>query len=475
MADIVGDPTVSRRQSETRVTEDTSQQNLNLGGSDVTAALNNDHEIAALPIAHDNNNAVEMTEIAKSLRYRTVPRARRRGAVAGPVVTAAVAATAGGIVIAAGKGAVIGAALGTIVPGAGTAVGAVVGGLIGLAIGTIASGAGWGIGHVVAGGTGRDKAEKAIFDLANDDRITPQEALRLKNLSTSELKKLGANYESRFGIGNENDRNTLRKLVMVLAAKKGAKAARAVVDLMEKGVLDGTDVITATARDSLEQLASVPETDVPDRSQRDLVRQAVMLTAIKRGTDAATFLKGQLLLLGPSGRAGTAAQNSMALEHHFTSRDNNRVNGIRNNQIRFGEYHHFMQDAVAAKSRAGETVSAEDLTRMSNEALDHLDKFQNDNALRTFQQHRRAFDNGLQDMMSDLAQNKSPDQLLPRLQELDQLYGRMAQAEGLGMGAQQGANERTPRYEAAIGRAAARAKANGQDLARHARTQALAN
>ena len=161
----------------------------------------------------------------RSLRDRVVPRWQSRGALGGVLATTLAVGGTGATLVTAGKGALIGAALGSIIPGAGTIVGAVVGGIVG---GIGAALVGGLVGRWAAGGGGRDKADRAIIGLRNEGKLSAAEATRLKGMDSSELKALISVSKRRTGIASKADRDAVRRTVLLAAAKRGPAAAREV-------------------------------------------------------------------------------------------------------------------------------------------------------------------------------------------------------------------------------------------------------
>ena len=312
--------------------------------------------------------------------------------------TLAVGATGAGL-IAAGKGALIGAAVGSIIPGAGTIVGAVVGGIIGGLGSALVGGL---VGRFAAGGGSRDRAEKAIGALRDGNHITFEEAKGLKDLGRSELKALGSIPKSA---GDDADRLNVAKAVMLVAAKQGRPAAR----LLKAELLN-----------------------------------------------APPPAKGEEL---EESRAGIAAQNRIALQPHLTSSTDNRFAAVQNHPTRLDEYQRCMQDAVATSSRSGQQLGQPELRALSSQALDHVARFGSDNDLDRFRARRQDFDDRIVDLMTAVGRDAPPAQLLHQLRAVDRAYGDMATAENLGM---HGADEMEPRYAQAFGRAATRVGAQGQ-------------
>jgi hypothetical protein len=111
------------------------------------------------------------------------------------------------------------------------------------------------------------------------------------------------------------------------------------------------------------------------------------------------------------------------------------------------------------------------MRELSRQALNHLDRFQNDQALNDFRARRRDFDDRIAELMQGVARNDAPSQLVAQLKAVDRAYGAMATAENLGA---HGTAEMEPRYEAAFARAAARVGAQGQNT-RDTLAKALAN
>lgn len=152
---------------------------------------------------------------------RKVPRWTTKGASAG-LMTVGVAGTATGIAAAAGKGAVIGAALGLSAGGVGAIVGAAIGGLVGA---VIAAGIGGAIGYVAAGGGSRDEAEQTIERMQGEGLITKKQARALKDLSNDQLEEL--HRFPREPEDHPEDQEAYRKLLLLTAARDGPEKARA--------------------------------------------------------------------------------------------------------------------------------------------------------------------------------------------------------------------------------------------------------
>jgi hypothetical protein len=120
----------------------------------------------------------------------------------------------------------IGAAVGSVIPGAGTVIGAILGAVIvGAGAGLIASGAGALIGRFLAGGSERDRAEALIVGLHRNGQITADQAARLCRLSNAEVSALVSISKRETGIKDKAQRDAIRLAALTVAAKQGPDVA----------------------------------------------------------------------------------------------------------------------------------------------------------------------------------------------------------------------------------------------------------
>ena len=412
MTDIVRGTSRTSTEPLSSAPEHVGQGSLRLGHDDIRVQSSTEH-VAPLqaPVSHKRLGG-QVRELAQrpppqlaSLRNRTVPRAQARGALAGALAMALGVGGTAGVLFGIGKAALIGAAVGSIIPGVGTAVGGVIGGFVGV---LAASGIGALIGRLVAGGGSRDKAEKLTIGLLNQGKITRDEASALKGMSNSELKSLVSISARKTGITSKADRDDIRRAVLLTAAKQGPDEAR---------------------------------------------RLKAELLNLKSPTEA-----------GQRSLAAIGARNRIALQPHLTANQDPRFAAIRENPLRLGEYQRFMQDAVAQESRDGKEVTDEQLRALSGQALKHVGKFTSDEALRTYQNRRRDFETQAQSFMQLATQDPRPDLLAGKLIDLRQSFEAMWRAKN---GDEEfGADDLATGLEAAFARAASGAPA--PDIARRA-------
>jgi hypothetical protein len=162
--------------------------------------------------------------------------------------------------------------------------------------------------------------------------------------------------------------------------------------------------------------------------------------------------KAELPGLEPPDRAALAARNIDVLRSYLRANQRSIVRSIK--EGRAGEYERFLQDAVIREARAGSKVDQARLSALSADARGHVNAFESDEALKTYQAQRLAFEDKAASFIQLAAGNPSPEEMADRVMDLHESFDAMQRAKGLDW--KNSGFDLFPRFEEAFARAASR-------------------